>query len=298
MSPTVVCSWIWSSCVFVPEGTVPGWAVDTETGNGEFSDIAGIWYLDGDADAISSLEIDEQGNWTLFERLDSDDDLIEADCGYLKRDTAKEDTYYAHSRQFEDVIYDMSTDFDKEVIWWGGENDAYLLPQTTRSAGEIIEQYVGYWSDGEDFWLRIYRDGSWDTVKESGKIINRGSTVAKEDGIVLYMMDHGYVGTFVLQNGSLYDADADVAYAPVMEADIPEASRTDLNWVDSKREIYAERKQALDATSGVWYYDSDLAAETFTKVLIQRRCSIWQATRTLTPLEIQYFQGGSYVYDS
>ena len=27
----------------------------------------------------------------------------------------------------------------------------------------------------------------------------------------------------------------------------------------SKREIYAERKQALDATSGVWYYDSDLA---------------------------------------
>ena len=218
-----------NSCVFVPEGTVPGWAVDTETGNGEFSDIAGIWYLDGDADAISSLEIDEQGNWTLFERLDSDDDLIEADCGYLKRDTAKEDTYYAHSRQFEDVIYDMSTDFDKEVIWWGGENDAYLLPQTTRSAGEIIEQYVGYWSDGEDFWLRIYRDGSWDTVKESGKIINRGSTVAEEDGIVLYMMDHGYVETFVLQNGSLYDADADVAYAPVMEADIPEASRTDLN---------------------------------------------------------------------
>ena len=31
------------SCVFVPEGTVPGWAVDTEIGNGEFSDIAGIW---------------------------------------------------------------------------------------------------------------------------------------------------------------------------------------------------------------------------------------------------------------
>ena len=32
-----------NSCVFVPEGTVPGWAVDKETGNGEFSDIAGIW---------------------------------------------------------------------------------------------------------------------------------------------------------------------------------------------------------------------------------------------------------------
>ena len=42
-------------------------------------------------------------------------------------------------------------------------------------------------------------------------------------------LDHGYVGTFVLQNGSLYDEDADVTYAPVMEADIPEASRTDLN---------------------------------------------------------------------
>ena len=45
------------SCVFVPEGTVPGWAVDTETGNGEFSNIAGIWYLDGDADAITKVLI-------------------------------------------------------------------------------------------------------------------------------------------------------------------------------------------------------------------------------------------------
>ena len=40
-----------------PEGTVPGWAVDTETGNGEFSNIAGIWYLDGDADAITKVLI-------------------------------------------------------------------------------------------------------------------------------------------------------------------------------------------------------------------------------------------------
>ena len=46
-----------NSCVFVPEGTVPGWAVDTETGNGEFSNIAGIWYLDGDADAITKVLI-------------------------------------------------------------------------------------------------------------------------------------------------------------------------------------------------------------------------------------------------
>ena len=218
-----------NSCVFVPEGTVPGWAADTETGNDEFSDIAGVWYLDGDVNAISSLEIDAQGSWTLTERLDGNDDPAMTDFGYLEQDPVNTDTYYAHSQQFEDVIYDMGTDLDKEAIWWGGENDVYLLPQTIKSTGEIMAQYVGYWSDGEDYWLRVYGDGSWDTVEESGEIINRGSTVAEEDEIVLYMTDYGYVGTFVLQNGSLYDEDADVTYAPVMEADIPEASRTDLN---------------------------------------------------------------------
>ena len=63
----------------------------------------------------------------------------------------------------------MSTDFDKEVIWWGGENDAYLLPQTTRSAGEIIEQYVDI-GLMERILARIYRDGSWDTVKEAARL--------------------------------------------------------------------------------------------------------------------------------
>lgn len=218
-----------NSCVFVPEGTAPGWAADAETGSGAFADIAGVWYLNGDAGAASSLEIDEQGAWTLYERPDGDGDPAEADYGYLERDFINEDAYYAHSQQFEDVIYDMSTDFDKEVIWWGGENDAYLLPQITKSAGEIMEQYVGYWSDGEDYWLRVYGNGSWDTVEENGEVINNGSTDAGEDEIVLYMTGYGYVGTFVPQNGSLYDEDAGVTYAPVMEADIPEAARTDLN---------------------------------------------------------------------
>ena len=74
---------------------------------GGFEDIAGTWYLDGDPNAESVLDIDNNGEWTLYEGESP------VDNGYLvQHDTIKED-YYAHSRQNEDVCYDMSTSLDR-----------------------------------------------------------------------------------------------------------------------------------------------------------------------------------------
>ena len=64
---------------------------------GGFEDIAGTWYLGGDPNAESVLDIDNNGEWVLYEGS------AVVDNGYLvQHDTIKED-YYAHSRQNEDV---------------------------------------------------------------------------------------------------------------------------------------------------------------------------------------------------
>ena len=190
---------------------------------GGFEDIAGTWYLGGDPNAESVLDIDNNGEWVLYEGS------AVVDNGYLvQHDTIKED-YYAHSRQNEDVCYDMSTSLDREGIWWGSENDAYLKPVFTKTTAELMQSYVGYWSSGEDYWLRIYAGTHWDTVDASGEIINTGDADPREEEVILYMVGYGYAGSLVLQaDGSLKNSEDGMVFSPVAEADIPAAARADL----------------------------------------------------------------------
>ena len=92
---------------------------------GGFEDIADLWFLDGEVRSDSLIVIDENGEWTLYERQE-DGDLVEADYGYLRQDPGVEEQYDAHSRRFADVVYDMHMSLSKEAFWWGGEGDAYL----------------------------------------------------------------------------------------------------------------------------------------------------------------------------
>ncbi|MBC8545982.1 hypothetical protein H8711_03410 [Clostridiaceae bacterium NSJ-31] len=98
-------------------GDVPGENVG-------FADIAGEWYWNGQLDTSSYIEIDEDGEWELYE-LDADADFVLVDYGYLERDTEDEDQYYAHSNEFEGVTYDMYTTNEKTLFAWGGEGDTY-----------------------------------------------------------------------------------------------------------------------------------------------------------------------------
>ena len=91
---------------------------------GDYTSLAGAWFMDADAAADSIIEIDEYGNWSLSERPGGDGDPTEVDCGTLEVNPAGEGQYFAVSTMFDDVVYDMTVIGD-DVMYWGGENDYY-----------------------------------------------------------------------------------------------------------------------------------------------------------------------------
>lgn len=101
-----------------------GIADDTTDEAADYPALAGTWYLDGAASAASSLEFDEHGNWTLYERPGGDGDPTEVDCGTTSAGE-EEGQYYATSALFDDVVYDFSV-VDDSTMYWGGEYDCYM----------------------------------------------------------------------------------------------------------------------------------------------------------------------------
>lgn len=93
-------------------------------GDTGYEALEGVWYLDGEAGAASCIEIDQFGNWTLYERVDGDGDMTEVDYGTLDVNPGDEGQYYATSTAFDDVVYDLTVVGDS-VMYWGGENDYY-----------------------------------------------------------------------------------------------------------------------------------------------------------------------------
>lgn len=93
---------------------------------GAFSDIADVWFQDGELNGASCIVIESNGRWTLSERSATGEELAEVDHGYLEQDTGDAEQYAAHSDQFDDVTYDMHTTYERDTFWWGGENDTYL----------------------------------------------------------------------------------------------------------------------------------------------------------------------------
>lgn len=93
-------------------------------GDTGYEALEGVWYLDGEAGAASCIEIDQFGNWTLYERVDGDGDMTEVDYGTLDVNPGDEGQYYAISTAFDDVVYDLTVVGDS-VMYWGGENDYY-----------------------------------------------------------------------------------------------------------------------------------------------------------------------------
>ena len=91
-----------------------------------FADIADVWYLDGEKDGLSCIVILSDGQWGLGERTQAGEDFVTVDRGQLEQDPDDADQYYARSSAFDDVTYDMHTTAEKDLFWWGGENDTYL----------------------------------------------------------------------------------------------------------------------------------------------------------------------------
>lgn len=96
---------------------------DDDAGGEDYSALAGEWYLDGEEDALSVIEIKADGSWSLLELMDGDTERTAVDWGKLQ--TAEGGgAYSAVSDNFEDVAYDMTV-VDGTTFYWGGENDNY-----------------------------------------------------------------------------------------------------------------------------------------------------------------------------
>lgn len=110
------------------DGTVDdgGFDGDVQTG-GDYTGLAGDWYLDGDPGAESILVIAADGSWELYERPGGDGDPAQVDGGAL-RDGGGDGLYYADSTEFEGVAYDMQV-VDEGTLYWGGEYDCYMRAQ-------------------------------------------------------------------------------------------------------------------------------------------------------------------------
>ena len=91
-----------------------------------FADIADVWFPDGEKEGLSCIVILSDGQWGLGERTQAGEDFVTVDRGQLEQDPDDADQYYARSSAFDDVTYDMHTTAEKDLLWWGGENDTYL----------------------------------------------------------------------------------------------------------------------------------------------------------------------------
>ena len=122
-------------CWLANDGTLQiegfgGFEKDTSAGDMDASDtgaaddvsaLAGMWYLDGDVNAASWIELDGSGIWTLYERS-AEGDWSEVDYGTLRANG--DSRYEAVSDAYEDVSYDLYL-ADDNAMYWGGENDYY-----------------------------------------------------------------------------------------------------------------------------------------------------------------------------
>lgn len=102
---------------------VSGDKQDDTVGGDDYSALAGEWYLDGEQDALSVIEIKADGSWSLLELMDGDSERTAVDWGKLQTADG-EGAYSAVSDNFEDVAYDMTV-VDGTTFYWGGENDNY-----------------------------------------------------------------------------------------------------------------------------------------------------------------------------
>ena len=98
-------------------GDAPG----ENIGDTGYEALEGVWYLDGEAGAASCIEIDQFGNWTLYERS-AEGDWSEVDYGTLRANGDSQ--YEAVSDAYEGVSYDAYL-ADDNAMYWGGENDYY-----------------------------------------------------------------------------------------------------------------------------------------------------------------------------
>ena len=77
--------------------------------------------------------------------------------------------------------------------------------EDTDGAAADVGEYVGLWSYvGENLWLRIYDDSTWEFLDENSAVLADGTLWAEDDGVTLHFGENGDVLMLCL----LYTSDA------------------------------------------------------------------------------------------
>lgn len=140
------------------------------------------------------------------------------------------------SISLDDINGDLNSDIvltiNGEKFQWVWDSDRFVSWETTLEEAEYAPgsvNFVAYWycADG-GYWLRIYGDDTWDSVEESGDVINSGYLTATIATVKLYTSDGELVSELELKDGVLIDNDSRLRHEPKHDDEVPQAVRTNL----------------------------------------------------------------------
>lgn len=139
---------------------------------------------------------------------------------------------------FDDITGDLNSDIvltinGEKFQWtWNSDLSKFECWETTLEQAEYEPgsvNFVAYWycADG-GYWLRIYGDDTWDSVEDSGEVVNSGYLTATIATVKLYMSDSELVSELELKDGVLIDNDSRLEHVVPLDDEIPQAIRTNL----------------------------------------------------------------------
>ena len=99
---------------------------DSELCQRNVSEFEGVWYYDGDLSALTFIVIDDDGNWSYYQRAPGDAEATQMDGGVLTYSADEVSTYYANSSMYADLAFRVF-EFDEGVIIWGDDGAYYRM---------------------------------------------------------------------------------------------------------------------------------------------------------------------------
>lgn len=108
---------------------------------------------------------------------------------------------------------------ETELIWLWDSEERYVFREDLSTVAVIgdLADYVGLWAyQGENLWLRIHEDATWEFVNEQDDVIEYGTLWADENGVTLHFDGSG--DTLQLDrtlSGDLIDSANDGTLLPV-----------------------------------------------------------------------------------
>ena len=107
-----------------------------------------------------------------------------------------------------------------ELIWIWDPVERYVFREdlsTAATEGGDIYEYVGLWEyQGENIWLKIFDDATWESVNDQDDVLEYGTLSVDEDGVTL--IDDGSGGVIRLDrtaDGELTDSENNCLLLPV-----------------------------------------------------------------------------------